>query len=229
VSPEASRESRAIVDAPYLEPDLGQIYVATGNHGKLREMHALFAHSGYELVLFQEYESPVEGVQSYTENAALKARSLHAVLRAQGRSANVLADDSGLEVRALDGRPGVTTADYGGAAATWPERRRMLLAELTAAATLDRRARFVCAMHFIGATGREFGSFGTVDGLIASGEQGELGFSFDPIFHYPPAARTFAELNEAEKNRVSHRAIASAAVIAAIRASRVDVRASNGV
>ena len=195
------------------------IFVATSNAGKLREMDALFASTGFELVRYPGYTSPAEGDRSYAENAALKARALHGVLAAQGRRADVLADDSGLEVRALGDRPGVTTADYGGADATWSTRRRLLLAELASTGSADRRARFVCAMHFVAADGREFGSFATVDGTIAGGECGEQGFSFDPIFYYPPAGKTFAELTEAEKNRVSHRAVAAAAIIAAVEAA----------
>ncbi len=204
-------------------PLRSRIVVATSNAGKLRELHALFAGDNYELTLFPGYAAPVEGVHSYTENAALKARVLHAVLRQQGRRDHVLADDSGLEVSALGGRPGVLTADYGGEGATWPERRRRLLAELAASGTDDRGARFVCAIHFIDADGRELGAFGTVDGAIAPAERGELGFSFDPVFLYPPAGATFAELSEAQKNRVSHRAIAVAAIRAAIAAASLSL------
>jgi XTP/dITP diphosphohydrolase len=74
-------------------------------------------------------------------------------------------------------------------------------------------------MHYIDAQGREFGSLGTVDGEIAAVERGGLGFSFDPVFLYLPAGRTFAELSDEEKNRVSHRAIATAAIVAAIDAA----------
>jgi XTP/dITP diphosphohydrolase len=131
---------------------------------------------------------------------------------------NVLADDSGLEVLALGGRPGVLTAYYGGPGLTWSDRRRALLGELAACGDgVDRRARFVCALHFIDATGRELATTGTVDGEIAHEERGELGFSFDPIFYYPPAGRTFAELTAAEKNRVSHRAAAAAALLSTLR------------
>jgi XTP/dITP diphosphohydrolase len=189
------------------------------------ELHALFAATRFELALFPEYQSPAEGITSYTDNAVLKARALHAVLRDRGCAENVLADDSGLEVTALDGRPGVTTADYGGPGASWPERRGKLLAEVAAAPLADRRARFVCAMHFISADGREFGSFGSVDGVVAPAERGALGFSFDPIFLYPPAGKTFAELSDAQKNAVSHRAIATAAILAAIEAAAVPLPA----
>jgi XTP/dITP diphosphohydrolase len=197
-----------------------KVYVATKNAGKLREMEALFGEAPFELTSFADYEDPLEGDVSYADNAALKARALHAQLLRAGTPSNVLADDSGLEVYALDRRPGVLTAYYGGAELPWPERRKKLLAELrealAAGATADRRARFVCALHFVDAQGREFATMGTVDGEIAREERGERGFSFDPVFFYPPAGRTFAEMTTEEKNRVSHRGIAAAALVAAI-------------
>jgi XTP/dITP diphosphohydrolase len=188
------------------------VYVATKNAGKLRELEALFIGAlidgePFALETFEAYADPVEGDTSYAANAALKARALHAQLSQSGVAGNVLADDSGLEVIALGGRPGVLTAYYGGPGLTWSERRRALLAELSETGDgADRRARFVCALHFIDAAGREVSATGTVDGEIASDERGERGFSFDPVFFYPPAGRTFAELSADEKNRVSHRA-----------------------
>lgn len=142
---------------------------------------------------------------------------MHAQLRAAGIAGNVLADDSGLEVRALGGRPGVATAYYGGADLTWAERRAALLAELRDLGTADRRCRFVCALHFVGADERELGTFATVAGVVAEEDRGAAGFSFDPIFLYPPAGKTFAEISESEKNGISHRAIATAAIVAGIR------------
>ncbi len=194
------------------------VYVATKNAGKLREFESLFAGSPLRPATFDAYADPVEGDSSYVENAALKARALHAQLRAAGIAGSVLADDSGLEVRALGGRPGVLTAYYGGPGLRWSERRRALLAELAACSGgADRWARFVCALHFIEARGHELATFGTVEGEIAPQERGELGFSFDPVFFYPPLGRTFAELSAAEKNGVSHRACAVAALLGAIR------------
>ncbi|HEY0382836.1 MAG TPA: RdgB/HAM1 family non-canonical purine NTP pyrophosphatase [Candidatus Elarobacter sp.] len=195
------------------------VYVATKNAGKLRELEALFAGAliggeAFALATFDEYADPVEGETSYADNAALKARALHAQLRDAGVVGSVLADDSGLEVTALGGRPGVLTAYYGGPGLTWSERRRALLAELAGVGGgADRRARFVCALHFIDAGGGELATIGTVDGEIAAEERGELGFSFDPVFFYPSAGQTFAELSAAEKNRVSHRASAVAALL----------------
>ena len=200
------------------------VYLATRNAGKVREMQALFAGSGIELRLDDGYEAPVEGATSYADNAALKARALHARLMAAGSAANVLADDSGLEVRALAGRPGVLTAEYGGVEMPWSERRRALLAELAVSASADRRARFVCALHFIGVDGRELATMATVDGVVPPEERGELGFSFDPVFVYEPAGLTFAEMSEDTKNAVSHRAVAVAGLLAMVRVAEVGAR-----
>ena len=193
-----------------------RVYVATKNGGKLREMEQLFAGAPFTLATFPGYEDPPEGDISYLDNAALKARSLHTQLERAGRPGNVVADDSGLEVFALDRRPGVLTAYYGGADLAWSERRKKLIAELAQAGTSNRRARFVCALHFIDQHGREFATMATVDGEVAPEERGELGFSFDPIFLYPPKGKTFAEMTTDEKNEVSHRAIAVAALVAAL-------------
>ena len=205
------------------------VYVATKNAGKLRELKEVFAGARFgsaplEMVTFDAYADPVEGDTSYADNAALKARALLAQLRAAGVAGGVLADDSGLEVAALGGRPGVLTAYYGGAGLSWSERRRALLDELAAAGGRDRRARFVCALHLLDADGRAFAVTGTVDGEIAPAERGELGFSFDPVFFYPPAGRTFAELSAAEKNRVSHRARAAAALLEAVAGGAASPR-----
>jgi XTP/dITP diphosphohydrolase len=201
-----------------------RVYVATKNGGKLREMEALFAGAPFSLATFAGYDDPAEGDTSYADNAALKARTLHGQLERAGTPGSVLADDSGLEVYALDRRPGVLTAFYGGLHLPWSERRAKLRAELEQTGSADRRARFVCALHFIDAGGREFATLGTVDGEIAREDRGELGFSFDPVFLYPPAGRTFAELGEREKNRVSHRAIAAAALVAGLAKAEVFTR-----
>ena len=193
------------------------VYVATKNAGKLRELESLFAAAPFELTTFEDYRDPLEGDVSYADNAALKAHALRAQLLRAGRSGHVLADDSGLEVYALDRRPGVLTAYYGGASLPWAERRRKLLEELRRAAPADRRARFVCALHFVDRAGRELATMGTAEGEIAAEERGDLGFSFDPVFLYPPLDLTFAELTAEQKNRVSHRAVASAGLLAMVQ------------
>ena len=189
-----------------------RVYVATKNLGKLRELQALFAGSGLGLATYDGYGDVVEGDESYAVNAALKAEALRARLLADGVPAAVLADDSGIEVSALDGRPGVQSARYGGPDATWAHRRAGLRAELAGSGSPDRSARFVCALHFIDAGGRSTAVEADVSGTIASEDRGHAGFSYDPTFWYPPLGKTFAELTEEEKNRISHRGRAVAAL-----------------
>ena len=189
-----------------------RVYVATKNAGKLRELLEIFAGTGLELATFEGYADVAEGETSYRENAALKARALRAQLRATRLSGAVIGDDSGLEVFALGRRPGVLSARYGGADASWAERRRSLLEELARAPGRDRSARFVCALHLIDEDGREFAAQETIRGTLANGERGEAGFSYDPIFELPDG-RTFAEIESEEKNRISHRARAAAALV----------------
>jgi XTP/dITP diphosphohydrolase len=195
-----------------------RIFAATKNAGKLRELRALFAPWGWRLEGYREYADVVEGTVSYSDNAALKARALRGQLVAAGMSGAVLGDDSGLEVAALSGRPGVLSARYGGAAASWPERRRALLAELEASGSSDRHARFVCALHLIGESGDEFAVECDVKGVMAPAERGDAGFSYDAIFEYPPLGQTFAQLSEEEKNAVSHRGRAVRALVEMVSA-----------
>jgi len=180
-------------------------YVATNNLGKLAEMQAIFAGSPLELMTYPAYVSASEGESSYTENALLKARSLQRQLRGAGIAAAVIADDSGLEVAALDNRPGVLSARYAGEHATWAERRAHLLCELEQLPDASRVARFVSHIAVVLNDGREVVAAGAVAGIIAREEHGEGGFGYDPIFFYEPAKMTFAQMSEAAKNRCSHR------------------------
>jgi XTP/dITP diphosphohydrolase len=203
------------------------VYVATTNAGKLRELRAIFAPHGWQLVTFDGYREPEEGETSYLENAALKARALAGQLRAAGISGAALGDDSGLEVRALGGRPGVLSARYG-AGATWLERRSSLVRELDATGSADRSAAFVCALHLIEPGGGEFAVEARLAGALARGERGEAGFSYDPIFEYADG-RTFAQLSEDEKNTVSHRALAARALLERSRPTASGSTLSSGM
>ncbi|MBD5633715.1 MAG: non-canonical purine NTP pyrophosphatase [Candidatus Eremiobacteraeota bacterium] len=195
-----------------------RLFVATKNAGKLRELRAIFAR-GYELETYPLYDDVEEGETSYAENAALKARALHAQLEAAGLAAAVLGDDSGLEVAVLDGRPGVLSARYAGVGATWAERRRTLLDEIGRSRSVDRSARFFCALHYIEADGREWSASGEVAGVIAGEEVGRAGFSYDSIFALSAGGPTFAEMRAEEKNAISHRARAVSGLFDALNAS----------
>jgi XTP/dITP diphosphohydrolase len=173
--------------------------------------------TGIELLEFPGYRDVVEGETDYAENAALKARTLREQLLSAGIEAAVLADDSGLEITALDGRPGVVTAYYGGEHLTWAERREYVLSELSRAEADRRTARFVCYLHYIDDVGAETAVNAYVEGTIAMSDRGEHGFSFDPIFVYPAAQKTFSELTATEKNLVSHRRRAVSALFRELR------------
>jgi len=189
------------------------VYVATTNPGKLRELGELTAGSELRLITDELYEEADEGEASYAENAAIKARRYREILLAHNVRAAVMADDSGLEIAALNGRPGVLSARYGGNV-DWPTRRALLLEELREAR--DRSARFVCAIHFIDERGHEIAVEGVVAGDIVEEERGTEGFSYDPLFFYPPLGRTFGELGIREKNAISHRARAVGALLHAL-------------
>jgi XTP/dITP diphosphohydrolase len=182
-----------------------RVYLATKNAGKRAEYQALLAGTGLEPFDFPGYRDVVEGESDYAENAALKARALREQLLDAGIEAAVLADDTGLEVAALDGRPGVVTAYYGGSELTWEQRRQYILSEMAQIGNPDRSARFVCYLHFIDEYGEETAVNASLDGTIAERDLGARGFSLDPIFVYPAAQKTFSEMSAAEKNAVSHR------------------------
>ncbi len=184
--------------------DARLLYVATGNRGKLREFAELFAKHGIAVAAYEGYVEPVEGERTYEDNAALKARALATQLRASGVAGSVIADDSGIELAALGGGPGVLSARFGGPDASWAERRRLIVE--AADRSGQRLARFVCALHYVAADGSEVAVTADVTGEVPARERGDGGFSYDAVFYYPPAGRTFAELTQEEKNRVSHRA-----------------------
>lgn len=190
-------------------------YVATKNAGKLAEIRTMFAQSTLDLATFEPYRDPEEGETSYVDNALLKARALRAQLLESGiHDAAVLADDSGIEVDAFGGKPGVLSARYAGESTPWPQRRAYLLSELNGAS--ERGARFVCVMAFIDRDGREIVVRGDVRGEIVPEERGANGFGYDPVFYYAPIGRTFAEIPEEEKNCLSHRGRAARALIEAL-------------
>lgn len=194
-------------------------YVATNNQGKLRELKALFARSPIQIVTPRKRVAlnVVEDAATYPGNAILKAQALAAALHERHVAATVLADDSGLEVDALGGRPGIYSARYGGPEMDWPTRRAALLGELRGIPPYRRAARFVCALVLLEPHGEPVVAMGEVSGFILEAESGTGGFGYDPIFLYPPSGRSFAALSEKEKNAVSHRRLAADALLAILR------------
>ncbi len=185
--------------------------------GKLAELQAIFAGSSLALETYSSYADVVEGDASFEENVLLKARTLSKQLREAGIDGAVLADDSGLEVDALGGRPGVLSARYAGESATWPERRLQLLGELRSVPDDLRTARFVCVMALVREDGAEFVARGEVEGSISSEERGSGGFGYDPIFIPKGATQSFAEMAEEKKNSMSHRGRAARALLEKMR------------
>lgn len=188
-----------------------RLVVATLNRAKGRELATLLADLPFDLLLLADVPGatlPEETGATYAENALIKAR---AAARATGLMA--LADDSGLEVDALGGAPGVRSARYGGPGLDDAGRTARLLDALRDVPDEQRTARFRCVIALVTPGGSERIVEGTAEGVIARAPRGTNGFGYDPVFFYPPLARTFAELSAEEKSRVDHRG-------AAVRAAR---------
>ena len=182
-----------------------EIVIATLNDGKLVEIEHSLRDMPVMLRNMRQFpglNQAVESGQSFEENALLKARAL---VKQLGKTA--LADDSGLEVRALEGRPGIHSARYAGPRATDAVNNHHLLQELSNVAPDERQARFVCVMALVTPEGRELVVRGHCEGEILKEPRGHGGFGYDPLFFYTQSNKTFAELIPAEKARVSHRGL----------------------
>jgi XTP/dITP diphosphohydrolase len=184
---------------------LQPLLVATRNPGKLQELRQLLIDLPFDLYELERFPG-VEGVpetgESFIENASLKAVGYATQTRLP-----TLADDSGLEVDALGGGPGVFSARYAGEHASDVERTTKLLAELSSVASSKRTARFVSAIVIASGGGQILNvSVGTCDGHIGFAPRGSGGFGYDPIFIPIGYERTFAELKLDVKNQISHRA-----------------------
>jgi XTP/dITP diphosphohydrolase len=183
-----------------------RLVLATANAGKVRELTGLLDGLGYTVLSLRDIGDvrlPPEGETSYRDNALGKARAAARAMAA----VVALGDDSGLEVDALGGRPGVTSAHYGGPGLTDAERVTRLLAEIGAAP--PRGARFRCLLALVAPWGEEAVVEGVVEGVLTDRPRGTHGFGYDPIFLVPALGRTFGELSDAEKDRLSHRARAA--------------------
>jgi XTP/dITP diphosphohydrolase len=195
-----------------------KVVVATRNKGKLRELVPLLAHLELELRTIDEVAPDAElredGV-TFVENALAKARQ---AARATGLPA--IADDSGLEVDALDGAPGVYSARYAGPAADDESNNSKVLEALRGVPPDRRTARFRCVAVFVDpARALEIVRHGACEGEILEAPRGQDGFGYDPLFFVPTIGRTMAELPLEEKNRLSHRATAFRALGDALAAT----------
>ncbi len=180
-----------------------KLLIATNNPGKFREFQQLLESCGWELVAPGDLGIDIdveESGQTYAENARIKAT---AYAKASGLVA--LADDSGIEVDALDGRPGVHSARYGGPGLSDADRVQLLLRELTDVPDDRRTARFRAVIAIATPDGEVRYAEGVVEGRIGHEPRGENGFGYDPVFVLPDRGLTTAQLSPEEKNRVSHR------------------------
>jgi XTP/dITP diphosphohydrolase len=188
---------------------MGEVVLATKNRGKMEEFASLLRGVFQKIVPLTDLHSVPEVVEdghTFEENALKKARSISGFTQKL-----VLADDSGLEVEALGGRPGVFSARYAGEDARDRDNIDKLLRELRGLS--NRRGRFVCSLALVFPDGKEIVAEGACEGIIIDEPRGGGGFGYDPVFFIPEMNKTFAELGSEEKNRVSHRARAVRALI----------------
>ena len=184
-----------------------KVVLASKNPHKLIEIDAILSKLGIELVLQSELGVDIDVEETGTtfeENSFLKAE---AVMKATGLPA--LADDSGIAVDALNGEPGIYSARYGFDDTLDDAGRMYLLLKNTEHVPDEKRqAQFVCVITLVMPDGSSVQARGDVHGLLTREPRGENGFGYDPIFYYPPAGMTTAELPPEEKNKISHRAVA---------------------
>ena len=179
------------------------LLLATTNPHKLEEYRAIFSDLPFRVLSLQDIRLDLdveETGSTFAENAELKARTY-----ANASGMLTLADDSGLEVDALEGAPGVYSARFAGKETPYAERFRIILEWLKALPMEERTARFRCAIALAEPSGFVRIVEGTIEGVIAESPRGEYGFGYDPIFLVPELGKTTAELAPEQKNFISHR------------------------
>lgn len=179
-----------------------KLLLSTNNPDKVRELKRILSGLPLEIVTPADLGLSLhveETGRSFAENAALKARAFH---EASGLTS--LADDSGLEVEALGGAPGIYSARYGGLP-NGEAKNRLLLQQMEGIPWERRDCRYVAEIAIVDEEGRIHRCRGTLEGKVAMEPRGHGGFGFDPIFYVPSMARTVAELTPEEKDRISHR------------------------
>ena len=180
-----------------------KILVATGNKHKLDEIREILADLPVRLIGTFDLPRKIEVEETgrtFAENAALKARAYFELT-----GLPVLADDSGLEVPALNNAPGIHSARFAGEDANYEKNNALLLKKMEPFSGNERKARFVCTVCFKDKENEWFFT-GTTEGLILTSLKGKGGFGYDPLFLVPELGRTYAELSGKEKNKISHRA-----------------------
>lgn len=190
------------------------LWIATGNKGKLGEFKVLFNRDFPQVKIFSTadlptFSAPPENGQTFLDNARIKARSLKAMKSTEW----VMAEDSGLEVDALGNLPGIHSARYAGPHARDSENVAKLLKMMQIRAVTNRSARFVCTMVALSPTGEELIFSGEMKGAISKTPAGQMGFGYDPVFVPENETKTLAELGPGFKNKHSHRAKATLQLI----------------
>lgn len=191
------------------------VVLATRNQGKVKEFNRLFADLGWEGISLAEFEGVpevIEDGETFEANALKKAIEISTYLNLPA-----LGDDSGLEVDALDGRPGVYSARYAGEDATDEKNWRKLLDELDGVPMERRTARFRCTIAFVVPGSEPVITTGSCEGLIAKEPKGTNGFGYDPVFYIPELDKVMAQLLPEEKNQISHRARAMNHLLEALK------------
>lgn len=191
-----------------------KIILATGNKGKIKEVKEIFSDIADEILSMKDAGIEIEideNGSTFAENAMIKAKAVAAM----APEALVFADDSGLEVDALNKEPGIYSARYGGKDTSYEIKNQMILDRLEGVEGHDRSARFVCAIACVlprgvqvmkdGEMVGEFCVVENFEGEIAKKSAGENGFGYDPIFYVPEYGMTSAQLSAEEKNKISHR------------------------
>ena len=187
-----------------------KLIFATGNEGKMKEIREILGDLDYEILSMKEAGVNVDIVEdgtTFEENAKLKARAIYNLMHTA-----VLADDSGIVVDYLNGEPGIYSARYMGEDTSYRIKNQSLVERLEGVPVEKRTARFVCVIAAAFPDGTVCTTKGTIEGKIGYEERGENGFGYDPIFYLPDMSRTTAELSPEEKNAVSHRGKALAAM-----------------
>lgn len=180
-----------------------KIIFATGNEGKMREVRMILGDLGAEILSLKEAGVTAEAEENGTtfeENAIIKAKEIM-----EKTGALVLADDSGLEIDALNGEPGIYSARYMGHETSYHVKNQNLIDRLEGKTGSERSARFVCVIAACFPDGRVLTTRGTMEGQIGYEEKGENGFGYDPIFYLPEYQCYSGELPLEEKNKLSHR------------------------
>lgn len=185
-----------------------KIIFATGNQNKMREIREIMGNLPVEILSMKEAgigADITEDGTTFEENAAIKAKAVAELLPEQDRDTIVLADDSGLEIDALNGEPGIYSARYMGENTSYHIKNAELIHRLEGVPEEKRTARFVCAVAAVLPDRTCLTVRGTIEGRIGYEERGSNGFGYDPIFMLPDRGCTTAELPPEEKNRISHR------------------------